>query len=120
MTDKIRTTEKVDQMIDQLSPDIQEITNALRKVIFDASPKLIEEFKWSMPSYSYKGLVCYLQPAKKHVNLGFYKGNEIESDLLKGTGKAMRHIRVTKLEDIQEDIFTSLVKKAITLNGPKE
>lgn len=118
-----RTTEKVDQMIDQLSLDIKEITIALREIIFDASPKLVEEYKWSMPSYSSNGLVCYLQSAKKHVNLGFYKGNELQSKdvehLLQGTGKTMRHIKITKLEDIQVDVFTSLVQKAITLNEEK-
>ncbi|HLU21683.1 MAG TPA: DUF1801 domain-containing protein, partial [Bacillaceae bacterium] len=52
--------------------------------------------KWSMPNYSYNGLVCYLQASKKHVNLGFHKGNElVEKDthnLLEGTGKTMRHV----------------------------
>ncbi|UOR13947.1 DUF1801 domain-containing protein [Halobacillus amylolyticus] len=30
-----------------------------------------------MPSYSQDGLICYIQPAKSHVNLGFYRGAEL-------------------------------------------
>ena len=96
----IRTIEEVDRYIEELPEDIQNMTIALRKIILDASPKLIEEYKWSMPNYSYKGFVCYLQTAKKHVNLGFQKGNELEekdvNHLLQGTGKNMRHIRIKK------------------------
>lgn len=106
-------------MID-LPDDIQNITEKLREIIFSTSSDLIEEFKWSMPNYSYKGLVCYLQPAKKHVNLGFHKGNELEDkdihNLLQGTGKTMRHIKIEKMEDIQLDSFVSLIRAAMVLN----
>lgn len=120
MANNKRTIKEVDQFILDLSEDIQKITKALRNIILDASPELVEEYKWSMPNYSYKGLVCYLQTAKKHVNLGFQKGNElVEKDvnnLLQGTGKTMRHIRITKMEDIQSESFTSLIQVAVTLN----
>nr|WP_245402479.1 DUF1801 domain-containing protein [Psychrobacillus psychrodurans] len=103
-----------------LPDDIQSITKVLREIILAASPALVEEYKWSTPNYSYKGLVCYLQTAKKHVNLGFHKGNElVEKDinnLLQGSGKTMRHIRITKMEDIQSETFISLIQTAITLN----
>lgn len=99
MTNK-RTIEEVEQYISELPEEIQKITSELRKIILHASPQLKEEFKWSMPNYSYQGFVCYLQPSKKHVNLGFHKGNELlEKDtntLLQGTGKTMRHIRIKK------------------------
>lgn len=79
MVDKKRTIEEVDQFILDLPNNIQNITVALRKIILDSFPELMEEFKWSMPNYSYNGLVCYLQPSKKHVNLGFHKENELQN-----------------------------------------
>ena len=115
-----RTTEIVDAFIIGLPNDIQEITIALMQIILNFSLELIEEFKWSMPNYSYNGLVCYLQTSKKHVNLGFHKGNELQSKdtnkLLQGTGKTMRHIRIKKLDEIQSEIFSSLIKEAVALN----
>lgn len=117
---KERATEKVDSFIEDLPENIQEITNALRKIIFEASPKLMEEYKWSMPNYSYNGLVCYLQASKNHVNLGFHKGNELEEQdtnkLLQGTGKTMRHVRLKKMDDIQPETFISLIQSAVELN----
>ncbi|MFC4023011.1 DUF1801 domain-containing protein [Oceanobacillus longus] len=119
MADK-RRTEAVDQFIEDLPEEIQIITADLRKLILNSSPKLVEELKWSMPNYSYNGLVCYLQTAKKHVNLGFHKGNELQEidafKLLQGTGKTMRHIRIKNSEDIKPTFFTSLIQEAVALN----
>ncbi|SES20443.1 DUF1801 domain-containing protein [Psychrobacillus sp. OK032] len=120
MYENVRTVEVVDQYILDLPDDIQNITTKLRKIILNSSPKLKEEYKWSMPNYAYNGLVCYLQASKKHVNLGFQRGNELlEKDtnkLLQGTGKTMRHIRIKNMEDIQSGAFTSLIKEALALN----
>ncbi|WP_234447102.1 DUF1801 domain-containing protein [Virgibacillus salexigens] len=118
MMDKQRTMKEVDQLIDDLPDNIQTITITLRKMILEASPKLVEVWKWSMPNYMYNGLVCYIQTAKEHVNLGFHKGNELQDKyhLLQGTGKTMRSIKIRKLEDIQSEEFTSIIKAAITLN----
>jgi len=120
MSKLTRTNEEVDQLIEKLPDDITNITAALRKIILDSSPKLIEEYKWSMPNYSYNGLVCYIQPAKNHVNLGFFKGTELQdkdpNKLLQGTAKMMRHIKIKKMEEIQPDAFTILIQEAVALN----
>ncbi|WP_010283787.1 DUF1801 domain-containing protein [Bacillus timonensis] len=117
---QIKTIEAVDQYILKLPEDIQNITASLRKIILEASPKLVEEYKWSMPNYTYKGLVCYLQASKKHVNLGFHRGVELKeldtNQLLQGTGKGMRHFRIKKMDEIQHDVFIEFIKAAIELN----
>ncbi|MEH7381855.1 DUF1801 domain-containing protein [Bacillus sp. JJ1533] len=121
--EKTRRIEQVDQYILKLPEDIQIITTEVRKIILNASPNLNEEYKWSMPNYTYKGLVCYLQSSKKHVNLGFHRGIELQeqdtNQLLQGSGKGMRHIRITKIEDIQPEVFTELIKAAMELNEMK-
>lgn len=87
----------------------------------EASPQLKEEWKWSMPNYTDHGNICYLQTAKQHVNLGFHKGNILEemapNNVLQGTGKTMRQIRIKQREDIQPEVITDLIKKTIILNG---
>ncbi|RDW17358.1 hypothetical protein CWR48_14265 [Oceanobacillus arenosus] len=114
----LNKSEEVDQLINTLPADIQEITICLRNLIFAASENLTEEIKWGKPSYSMNGNVCYLQPSKKHVNLGFYLGTNLkdEESLLEGTGKKMRHIRITKLEEIQTEKFNVLIQNAIAQN----
>lgn len=120
MVDKIREIEEVNQFILELPKNIQNITVALRKIILTSSPELKEEFKWSMPNYSYNGLVCYIQTAKNHVNLGFHRGNVLQekdvNKLLQGTGKALRYIRIKKMEEVQPESFTSLIQEAMKVN----
>ncbi|HWL11808.1 MAG TPA: DUF1801 domain-containing protein [Ureibacillus sp.] len=120
MSSKNRTIKDVDQFIGKLPDEIQEMTAALREILLNASPEIVEEYKWSMPNYSYKGLVCYLQTAKKHVKLGFHKGNLLQEgagkDLLEGTGKTMRYITLKKKEDLQPEVFTTLIVAAMELN----
>ncbi|GAE93198.1 hypothetical protein JCM21714_2252 [Gracilibacillus boraciitolerans JCM 21714] len=71
-----------------------------------------------VPSYSIHKNICYLQSSKNHVNLGFYQGAQLEDtyNLLGGTGTQLRHIRVKKLEDIDEYLMQSYIKKAIILD----
>ena len=120
MNKEERTIVEVDQFIENLPKEIQEITVELRQIILDASTELIEEYKWSMPNYSHKGLVCYLQTAKRHVKLGFHKGNQLQEglgkDILEGTGKTMKYITLKKKEDLQPEIFTKLILAAMELN----
>lgn len=78
MVDKLREFEQVNQFISDLPKAIQDITVALRKIILNSSPELKEEFKWSMPNYTFNGLVCYIQTAKDHVNFGFHRGNVLQ------------------------------------------
>jgi len=49
------------------------------------------------------------------VNLGFYKGALLarESDLLEGTGKNMRHVKVRSIEDADRPEIKELLKLAL-------
>ncbi|MEC5425440.1 DUF1801 domain-containing protein [Virgibacillus sp. C22-A2] len=108
---------EVEEFLNGLPEHIREITVTLRNLIFDTSENIVEEMKWNKPCYIENGLVCYLQTAKGHVNLGFYFGASLEDkdELLEGTGKKMRHIRVTSLEEIQPAKYQALIKEAIRL-----
>ncbi|GAB3790228.1 DUF1801 domain-containing protein [Virgibacillus kimchii] len=111
---------KVDEYIDALPEDIKEMTESLRKLIHETDGELKEEIKWKMPCFSRSNTdICYLQTAKKHVNLGFYSGASLqdENNLLEGEGKKMRHIRIRKMEDIQPEKFRDLIREAIKYDG---
>ncbi|MGO1059417.1 DUF1801 domain-containing protein [Planococcus sp. FY231025] len=107
-----------DPFFDGLDGPLQETARKLRELIFEASDNMVEEIKWSKPSYSHDGLVCYLQPAKTHINFGFYKGAQLEDrgGLLEGDGTKMRHIRIKRTADIQPEPFKNLIWEAIEFN----
>ena len=108
-------SEKVDQFIEVLPEKTQEITTYLRNIILETSENFTEEIKWGMPSYGIQKNICYLQPSKNHVNLGFYFGASLldKDNLLEGTGKQMRHIRIKKLDEIQPEKIKALIQAAI-------
>lgn len=113
-----RLDPQVDEWIEGLGEPVQAIVKRLRGVVFEAYPEIDEGIKWSKPSYSKEGLVCYMQTAKSHVNFGFYRGTELEdrNNLLEGDGKKMRHVRIRKADEIDEEKLKFLIWDAVDLN----
>ena len=58
-------------------------------------PELFETVKWGNITYLLddKNLVWIIF-FKDHVDFGFFRGAELESELLEGTGKSIRHIKI--------------------------
>ena len=56
-------------------------------------------------------------PQKSWVNLGFYQGAQLENlnNLLEGTGKSLRHIKVRSLDMVADENLKTLVTKAVAL-----
>ena len=116
-----RQTADVETYLEKLRPEIQELVRALREVILSASPGIQESIKWSIPFYTYKGLLCYINPAKNHVSLGFCRGAELSNTqaLLTGNGKEVRHIIVRSTDDIRREKLSSVIHEAVILNEIK-
>ena len=101
-----------------LESNLRQIAEALRQLIRDTAPDLSEAIKWGNPTYEKKGRVCYLANMGGYINFGFFRGAHL-ADLegrMEGTGKAMRHVKVRRLADINTEQFSSLVREAVTLN----
>jgi hypothetical protein len=91
------------------------ILEALRKIILSQNNMVAEEIKWNRPCYSNNGrLFCYLNMTKKSVTLGFEKGTSLTdpSKILKGTGKEMRHINISTLEELHQPEIQQLIEEA--------
>jgi hypothetical protein len=56
----------------------------------------------------------YVNAFKNHVNIGFYRGAEIADpeSLLEGTGKFMRHVKLSPERDVNPTALTNLIKAA--------
>jgi hypothetical protein len=93
----------------QKSPQ-KEICQKLRRIIFKAFPNIKEEMKWGVPTYA-EGRY-YIVALKNHVNLGFsLKGfSKEEQKLLEGSGKTMKHIEISSLEEMNEKRISELLK----------
>jgi len=100
---------EVSQYIEEQNSPQKEICRNLRKIILKNFPSIKEEMKWGVPNY---GNLYYFVALKDHVNLGFSikNLNDDEIKLLEGTGKTMRHIKIRKVEEINEKKIINLLK----------
>jgi hypothetical protein len=57
---------------------------------------------------------AYVNAFKVHVNVGFFRGTEIADpkSLLEGTGKFMRHVKLSPERDLDTAALTKLIKTA--------
>jgi hypothetical protein len=93
----------------------------LRKLILDAAPELIEEWKWDTPVWSHKGNVVAAGVFKDHVKLNFFKGASLAdpSGLFNAglDAKATRAVDITEGEEIDEAALKDLVRSAVAYNA---
>ena len=59
---------------------------------------------------------AYVNAFKAHVNVGFFRGAELSdpSDLLEGTGKFMRHVKLRPEREIDATALIKLIETAYT------
>ena len=92
-----------------LAPAQKAVLRALRALAFEVHPGLVEVSRpgdravsWGWGAKKMSEAYAYALPYRSHVNLGFYRGAALPDPdgLLRGTGKAMRHVQVRDIEDV--------------------
>jgi hypothetical protein len=85
----------------------------LRTVTRRALPDTVESLKMGVPNHSVnKGNVAAIAEYNTHVNLYFFSGAKLSSQLLEGSGKGMHHISIKSAQDINEREISRLLKQA--------
>ena len=93
----------------------------MRKLIKEADPDVVEEWKWmGTPIWSHDGIICTGESYKKIVKLTFAKGASLKdpSRLFNSSldGNVRRAIDIHEGEEVDESAFTALIKQAVVLN----
>ena len=93
---------------------------ALRGLILEADPGIVEEWKWGGPVWSRHGVICTGETYKDKVKLTFAKGAAVAdpSRLFNSSldGNVRRAIDVTEGEKVSATAFKALIKKAVAVN----
>jgi hypothetical protein len=94
----------------------------MRKLIKEAVPDVIEEWKWmGTPVWSHDGIICTGESYKKVVKLTFAKGAQLmdPARLFNSSldGNVRRAIDIHEGEEVDESSFKTLVRQAVALNG---
>jgi hypothetical protein len=95
---------------------------AVRKLIKETDPDVVEEWKWmGTPVWSHDGIICTGESYKNVVKLTFLKGASLKDParLFNSSldGNARRAIDIHEGEKINEPALKALVLEAITLNS---
>jgi hypothetical protein len=94
----------------------------MRKLIKDADPDVVEEWKWmGTPIWSHDGITCTGESYKAHVKLTFAKGASLKDParLFNSSleGNLRRAIDIHEGEKVDENAFKALVRQAVALNS---
>ena len=98
-----------------------ETLGALRALIRQAEPDVVEELKWmGTPVWSHDGIICTGESYKDKVKLTFAKGASLKDpDRLFNAsldGNARRAIDIHEGEALDETAFKALIRRAVALN----
>jgi len=123
-TEKVETNEAstlIDERIRELADWRGETLAHVRKIIRQADPEVIEEWKWrGVPVWSHAGIICTGETYKQVVKMTFAKGASLDdpSKLFNASleGNTRRAIDIREGERIDEAALTVLIQAAIELN----
>jgi len=93
----------------------------IRKLIKQADPEVVEEWKWrGVPTWYHDGMICTGETYKNHVKVTFAKGASLEdpSRLFNSSleGNVRRAIDIHEGEKIDQKAFKALIGAAVALN----
>jgi hypothetical protein len=112
----------IDARIKELGDWRGEMLARIRKLIKQADPDVIEEWKWrGVPVWSHDGLICTGETYKNVVKMTFLKGASLKdpSRLFNSSleGNARRAIDFHEGDEVDEQALKALVKAAVNLNA---
>ena len=114
-------SELISQRIADLADWRGEALGRMRKLIKEADPQVVEEWKWmGTPVWSHDGIICTGESYKDKVKLTFAKGAFLEdpAGLFNASldGNMRRAIDIREGEKVDGPAFKALVSKAIAHN----
>ena len=125
MSDK-SASQQIDERIAELDDWRGETLGRMRKLIKEADPDVVEEWKWAKatspgtPVWSHDGGICTGEAYKSVVKLTFFKGASLKDPkkLFNSSleGNVRRAIDIREGEEVDAGAFKELIRAAVTLN----
>jgi hypothetical protein len=120
-------SKQIDTRIEELGDWRGETLAEVRRIIREADPDVVEEWKWAKatspgtPVWSHNGGICTGEAYKSVVKLTFFKGASLRDPkhLFNSSleGKVRRAIDIRENETIDEAALKDLIREAVAANG---
>lgn len=119
----MNASERIDNRVAELDDWRGTVMSQLRRIVHEAAPEIVEEWKWDTPVFSQNGNVVAIGTFQDHAKLNFFKGASLEDPHhLFNAGleaKATRAIDIHEGDSIDEAALKDLIRSAVALNSPK-
>jgi hypothetical protein len=122
-------SKRIDERIEELGDWRGETLGRVRRIIREADPEVVEEWKWAKatspgtPVWSHNGGICTGEAYKDKVKLTFFKGAALDDPvpLFNSSleGNVRRAIDIGEDDEIDEAALKNLVREAVALNLEK-
>jgi hypothetical protein len=117
------TEESFERVLEGNAPEVQEIAQRVRALVFDRMPHAVEWIDLGNGLGAYgtekkmSALLFAIIPHEGHVNLQFADGVELEDPdgLVEGTGKRIRHVKFRSLADVERPAAHRLIDQQVAL-----
>jgi len=113
-------SQSIDKQIADLKDWRGKALARIRKVVHDADPGIVEEWKWSTAVWSHDGLVLAAGVFKDKVKVNFFQGASIpDPHKLFNAGlesKKARGIDLAEKDEIDEPALQALIRAAVAFN----
>src|SRR5918992_945556 len=114
-------SELIDKRIAELGDWRGETLSRMRKLIKEADPDVVEEWKWmGTPIWSPDGIICTGESHKSIVKLTFAKGASLKdpAKLFNSSldGNVRRAIDIHEGKEVDAGAFKALIRAAVALN----
>jgi len=115
----------IDARIKDLGDWRGEMLARVRRLIKEADPEVVEEWKWrGVPVWEHAGIICTGETYKNLVKLTFAKGASLDdpSRLFNSSldGNVRRAIDIHEGDKIDEKALKALIRAAVALNNEKK
>jgi hypothetical protein len=111
----------IDARIKELADWRGDVLACIRKLIKQADPDVVEEWKWrGVPTWYHDGMLCTGETYKDKVKVTFAKGASLDdpTGLFNSSldGNTRRAIDFGEEDAVDEQAFTALIRAAVALN----
>jgi len=120
-------SEAISRRIAELGDWRGQTLGRMRRLIKEADPDVVEEWKWVKPTtpgtpvWSHEGIICTGESYKTAVKLTFAKGASLKDParLFNSSldGNVRRAIDIHEGEEVDEAAFKALVRQAVAINS---
>jgi hypothetical protein len=119
----MNASERITNHINEFADWRGKMLARLRKLILDAAPGIVEEWKWNTPVWSHNKNVIAVGAFQDHVKVNFFQGASLDD--LQGLfnagleAKTTRAIDIHKGDIINEAALKELIRAAVALNSTR-